>query len=98
MKQLWAVVALTLVLLAGCSSSTESSKEATDGESIYGMKCAACHGGNLKGAVGPPVENMGSKYSESELTKLINEGTEKMPGQHLTDEESKTVVEWLIKK
>lgn len=95
MKQLWAIVLLMLLLLAGCSSGGDS-KDLTDGESIYGSKCAGCHGGNLKGAVGPPVLNMSAKYSEDELIKFITNGTNKMPGHLLTDEQTKIVSEWLL--
>jgi mono/diheme cytochrome c family protein len=98
MKQLLAVIALILVILTGCSSNTDSKKEAMDGESIYAQKCAACHGGNLKGAVGPSILNMGSKYSEKELLKIITDGTDKMPGHILTDEKSSIITKWLMEK
>ncbi len=98
MKQLWATVALSLLLLAGCSSNAETSKASSDGETIYGNKCSACHGGDLKGAVGPSVLNMSSKYSEQELSKLIENGTERMPGHLLTDAENKVITKWLLEK
>lgn len=97
MKQLLAMVGLSLLLLAGCSSNAETSKEA-DGETIYGNKCSACHGGDLKGAVGPSVLNMSSKYSEQELLNLIENGTEKMPGHLISDKENKLVTKWLLEK
>lgn len=98
MKQLWIVALLSLLLLAGCSSNAADKKEASDGETLYGNKCSACHGGNLKGAVGPPILNMSSKYSEDELFKMITEGSDKMPGNLLTDEESRVVTKWLMTK
>jgi len=98
MKRLWAVAALALLLLAGCSSNTAESKEPLDGETIYGNKCSACHGGELQGAVGPSVKNMSSKHSEEELLKIITDGTDKMPGHLITDEESKVVAKWLMEK
>ncbi|MDQ1144127.1 cytochrome c551 [Bacillus sp. SORGH_AS 510] len=100
MKRLWAVSATSLLmllfLLTGCSS--ESSSSAKDGETIYKDNCAACHGDQLQGAVGPSIVNMKSKYSEDEVLKIINEGTTKMPGNLLTDEESKIVTKWLWEK
>ena len=98
MKKIWAVVGLSLVLLAGCSSKAADKTQALDGETLYGNKCSACHGGNLKGAVGPSVLNMRSKYSEDELFKMITKGSDKMPGHLLTDDESRVVTKWLMKK
>ncbi|WHY77016.1 cytochrome c [Neobacillus sp. WH10] len=96
MKQLWIVTALAILVVTGCSSNSANNKAAMDGESIYANKCSACHGENLKGAVGPAVVNMAGKYSEKELLKLITEGTAQMPGNLLTDEQSKIVTEWLM--
>jgi len=98
MKHFWAVAVLSLLLLAGCSSNTAVKKDAADGETLYGNKCSACHGGNLKGAVGPPLLNMSSKYSEDKLFKMITEGSAKMPGPLLTDNESRVVTKWLLEK
>jgi len=98
MKQLWAVALVSLLLvLAGCSSNSASSSKET-GESLYAGKCAACHGGNLKGQVGPPLLNIGSKYSEDQLVKIITKGTANMPGNLLSEDQAKTVAAWLLKK
>jgi cytochrome c551 len=91
-----AAVLTLLLLTTGCSS--ESSSSAKDGETIYKDNCAACHGDQLQGAVGPSIVNMKSKYSEDEVLKIINEGTTKMPGNLLTDEDSKIVTKWLMEK
>ncbi|WML58851.1 cytochrome c [Neobacillus sp. PS2-9] len=96
MNRLWAVVALTLLIITGCSSGSSSS--AKDGETIYKENCSACHGDQLKGAVGPPVVNMKGKHSEEEVLKIISEGTPKMPGNLLGDVESKIVTKWLMEK
>ena len=100
MNQFFAVAGLSLLLLAGCSSNAADAgkKAAMDGEKLYENKCSACHGGNLKGAVGPSLLNMGSKYSEDELFKMITEGSDKMPGHLLTDDESRVVTKWLMVK
>jgi cytochrome c551 len=95
-KRHWAVSALTLLLLAGCSSGKTST--AMDGEKIYKESCAACHGEKLQGAVGPAVANMKSKYSEAEVLKIVNEGTKKMPGNLLNLEQSEIVTKWLMEK
>lgn len=98
MKKLLAVAGVSLLLLAGCSSKADDNGEAMNGEAIYGNKCSACHGENLKGAVGPSVLNMSNKYSEDELFKIITEGTDKMPGHLLNDDESRVVTKWLMEK
>ncbi|WP_312473699.1 cytochrome c [Neobacillus sp.] len=98
MKQLWLVTVLAILVVTGCSANSANNKAEMDGESIYANKCSACHGENLKGAVGPPVVNMANKYSDKELLKIITEGTDRMPGNLLTDDQSKIVTEWLMKK
>ncbi|WP_462413138.1 c-type cytochrome [Neobacillus sp. Marseille-QA0830] len=97
MNRLWLLVALSLFLLAGCSAKA-SEKTSLDGEALYKGKCLACHGADLKGSFGPPVLNMSSKYTDQELKKIITEGTGKMQGQNVTDDEAEELVNWLIKQ
>ncbi len=96
MKRLWTVSALSLLLLAGCSSGQKDT--AMDGESLYNRSCAACHGTDLKGTSGPALLNLSSKYSEDQVNKIIKEGKNMMPGKLLTDEESQLVTKWLMEK
>jgi cytochrome c551 len=98
MKQLWIISALSLLLLAGCSSETANAKRPTDGEGLYKLSCLSCHGENLEGLAGPPVTNMKAKYSEEEMLKLLNDGSGMMPGGLLSEEEAKTVSQWLLEK
>lgn len=96
MKRLWIISAILLLLLAGCSAS--ASKGPLDGEGLYKKSCLACHGADLKGGSGPPISNMGSKFSEEEVLKIVNEGVNMMPGKLLTKEEAKLVTKWIIDK
>lgn len=96
MKQLLIVLALSLLLLAGCSSNTADAKRPTDGEGLYKASCLSCHGENIEGAAGPPVTKMKEKYSEEEMMKLLNDGVGMMPGGLLSEDESKTVTKWLL--
>jgi cytochrome c551 len=41
---------------------------------------------------------MKSKYSEAEVLKIVNEGTNKMPGNLLDQEQSEIVTKWLMEK
>jgi cytochrome c551 len=95
-NRLWVALALTLLVLPGCSS--DKSSTAMNGESIYNGSCAACHGDKLQGAVGPTVANIKSKYSEADVLKIINEGTKKMPGNLLDKEKSEIVTKWLMEQ
>lgn len=96
MKKLWAVSALSLLLLAGCSSNEKETS--MDGEALYEKSCLACHGADLKGTSGPPLLNLDSKYSEEQTLKIINEGVNMMPGNLLTEEQAQLVTEWLMEK
>jgi cytochrome c551 len=96
MNRLLAAFAFMLLVLTGCSSDKTST--AMDGETIYKESCAACHGDQLKGAVGPPVVDMKSKYSEADVLKIISEGTNKMPGNLLDEEKSEIVTKWLMEQ
>jgi cytochrome c551 len=98
MKKIWAMVALSLIVMAGCSSNASKEARPTDPEGLYKLSCLGCHGANLEGVAGPPVTNMASKYSEEELIKLINEGVNMMPGGLLSEEEALTVSKWLMEK
>jgi cytochrome c551 len=97
-KQLWIIFALSLLLLAGCSSNIADAKRPTNGEGLYKLSCLSCHGENLEGAAGPPVMNMKAKYSEENMLKLLNDGVGMMPGELLSEEEAKTVTKWLLEK
>jgi cytochrome c551 len=98
LKQIWIVFALSLLLLAGCSSNTANAKKPTDGEGLYKTSCLSCHGENLEGLAGPPVTNMKAKYSEEDMLQLLNKGAGMMPGGLLSEEESKAVTKWLLSK
>ena len=95
MKQLWVVIALAFLLLAGCASKE---KRPTDAAGLYEKSCLPCHGADLKGASGPPVTNMSNKYSKEQVEKILVEGKGMMPGKLLNAEEAMTVTEWLMKE
>ena len=52
---------------------------------MYKNSCSACHGGDLTGGVGPDLTKVGSKLSQEEMEKIINEGKGSMP-KKLIDE------------
>jgi cytochrome c551 len=95
-KQSWAIFAIMLLFLSGCSSSTSSSDNT--GDAIYTKTCAACHGDKLQGMTGPTLVNIKSKYSEADIEKIISQGTQHMPANLVADEQSKIVTKWLLTK
>ncbi|MCY8232615.1 c-type cytochrome [Priestia endophytica] len=74
--------------------------EATTGnpEEIVSQNCIACHGDNLQGGSGPPLNRVGLKYQQNEIEDIINNGKGAMPGGVISAEEAKIVAEWLSQK
>ena len=96
MKLQFAIPAILLLLLSGCSSGPSST--ASSGEELYNKSCAACHGEKMEGRVGPALTNLKSKYSEADLQDIIMQGTPRMPGNLLSEEEATVVIRWLFEK
>lgn len=66
--------------LAACGGGSDSSDgggtdtASAGGQKIYDQKCSSCHGGDLKGGMGPDLTKVGSKYSKDEILDIINNG------------------------
>ncbi|WP_163539609.1 cytochrome c550 [Gracilibacillus sp. YIM 98692] len=62
--------------------------------------CIGCHGGDLEGASGPSLQQVGSKYSQEEIYEIIMNGIEgtNMPGGLVESEEAEVLSEWLAEK
>lgn len=67
-------------------------------EKIFSNTCAQCHGGNLEGAGGPNLTQVGAKYDKGEIEHIINEGQGGMPGGMVTEEEASILAAWLSEK
>jgi quinoprotein glucose dehydrogenase len=49
-------------------------------KTLFGAYCATCHGDNLKGSAAvPSLVGVGTRKTKDELSKIIREGTGKMP-------------------
>ncbi|HEY9226028.1 MAG TPA: PQQ-binding-like beta-propeller repeat protein [Gemmatimonadaceae bacterium] len=49
--------------------------------SLYGAACATCHGDDMKGSPNmPSLVDVGSRLTREQLTRIIREGTGRMPG------------------
>jgi cytochrome c551 len=92
-------VVLSLAACGGGDKATDT-PAAGDGEKLYGQKCAACHGQNLEGLTGLPLNKIGAKLSKDQIEKVILEGQNNnaMPKGMLTGDDAATVAEWLSTK
>ena len=69
-----------------------------DAEQVFNNTCAACHGGDLTGGVGPDISKVGANLSSDEIKTIILEGRGAMPAQNLDDAEATAVADWLAAK
>ena len=80
-----------LVLLTGCRETS------VDGPTLYTRNCAACHGSDLSGSVGPAI-GPGSPSvtaTDDELRTVIVVGAEGMPGSNLNPEQLEALVAYI---
>ncbi len=83
----------------GNGGTTESTDTASvDAEKVFNNTCAACHGGDLTGGVGPDISKVGANLSSDEIKTIILEGRGSMPAQNLDDAEATAVADWLAAK
>jgi len=56
-------------------------KERATGRELYTQNCASCHRDDLRGNPPefPPLTNIGSRYTESEIGEVMRKGTLRMP-------------------
>mgnify|MGYP001232318950 CR=1 FL=1 len=67
-----------------------------DAEAIYKNQCAHCHGDDLSGLGAPALTEVGSKFSQEEITDIIIHGTDNgMPGGLVNNEQAEVIAEWL---
>lgn len=77
----------------GAQTEETADAGAGDPESSYAQNCAACHGGNLEGAVGPALK--GTALSAEELEEIITNGLgATMPGGLVPGQEA-AMAEWI---
>ncbi|MBR3121355.1 cytochrome c550 [Oceanobacillus profundus] len=84
----------------GGSEQTEESQEGEttggDPEAVFQANCAACHGGDLSGGMGPALTTVGSTHSADEIADIIQNGIGSMPAQsQVAGEELTALSEWL---
>ncbi|MFJ7728290.1 cytochrome c551 [Neobacillus sp. NPDC097160] len=85
----------------GNGGGTETAS-AGDAQKIYDQKCSSCHGGDLKGAVGPDLTKVGATYSKDEILDIIKNGKTgdkgTMPPGMASGDDADKVADWLSGK
>ncbi len=80
-------------------AAAPSAPKEVNAEQVFKGTCAACHGQNLEGVVGPNLTKIGSKYKPEEIENIIKNGKGGMPAGLLKeDAEIKAVAKWLSEK
>ena len=68
-------------------------------EKITAQKCSSCHGENLKGAVGPDLTKIGSKYSKDQILDILKNGKSGgMPAGLISGDDADKVATWLASR
>ena len=109
-KKLLAAIFGSALMLAACGGgddeATETNEEnggevveTQDAEKIVQGNCTSCHGGNLEGQGNfPNISDVGSRLSQEEILKVIQEGEGLMAAHILEGAEAEVVAEWLSNK
>ena len=88
--------ALLVAALFACSAFGVAQD---DGQAIFKQKCAACHGPNGEGKIGPSLKD--TKVSEDDILLMLSKGNEAKKAPHkkplagLSDEQVKAVAHYV---
>lgn len=103
-----AIFGILLIIVLSSVGFTKIKHEAREGDSavviadpeeIYSASCASCHGGDLEGAMGPALDDVGAKYDVDEIADIIENGLgTDMPGGLVKGEEQQLLAEWLAEQ
>lgn len=91
-------LALVAVTLCMCIALLPSAA-AADGAGVYKMKCAACHGAEGQGKIGPALK--GTSLSGDQIVAVLTKGDEakkpphKKPLNGLSADDAKAVAEYV---
>jgi cytochrome c551 len=78
---------------------TTQTSNASDAQKIFDQKCSSCHGGDMKGGMGPNLTKVGSKYSKAEILDILKNGKAGgMPAGLVTGDDANTMATWLSGK
>ncbi|WP_139491199.1 c-type cytochrome [Brevibacillus dissolubilis] len=83
----------------GTTGGETAAVDAAAADQAYQANCAACHGKELEGVVGPKLSNIGSKYSKDDVLGIINNGKGgAMPGGLVKGADAENLAAWLAEK
>ena len=102
-KLLTVLMGTTLVMgLAACGGGDDDKGTDTassdTGAKIFDQKCSGCHGGDLKGGMGPNLTKVGSRYSKDDILGILKNGKGQMPANVVSGDDANQVAEWLAAK
>ena len=77
-----------------------SSAETQQAHALYAKTCAACHGQQLEGVVGPSLVGVGSRYPLAKIEQIAQRGKGKnkpvsMPAGLASADEARLLARWL---
>jgi mono/diheme cytochrome c family protein len=90
---------ITLLVVISLSVSIALPALAADGAGLYKTKCAACHGAEGQGKIGPAVK--GVSLSAEQISDLLTKGEEAKKAPHkkamagLSADDAKAVAEYV---
>ena len=80
-------------------TETTETANAGDAQKIFDQKCSSCHGGDMKGGMGPNLTKVGSKYSKAEILDILKNGKSGgMPAGLVSGDDANTIATWLAAK
>jgi mono/diheme cytochrome c family protein len=98
---IWILVASLALITAACSGSSSQSGPAAsevDAASLYATNCAACHGADRSGKVGPALLPERLTKDRSVYVNTITNGLRGMPawGGRLSADEINALVDYIM--
>lgn len=77
------------------TAKAQQSAPGASGQQVYLQKCAACHGSQAQGGVGPKLAGNPIVKVPQAVSEIVKNGRGKMPAILLSDEELKALLEYL---
>jgi cytochrome c551 len=96
------IISLFLLLAACNTTKQDTTKKETNlsaEETLFQNHCANCHGGQLEGAFGPALTQVGKTYSKEQILEIIQKGKGSMPSQSfIPPADQEKLATWLANK
>jgi len=92
------IVGGSLVLLVLALPLRPQAQDAGAGSTLYGERCAVCHGGDARGAIGPSLVTLwASGATDERVLRTIRQGVpgSAMPPSKAPDDELRAIVAYL---